>query len=176
MDCSSPGSYIHGILQARILEWVAMPSSPGDLLTPGLGLHVSYISCTGRWVLIHGSSAYLIKPLVIWNTQRKVVEVDEPEWETRGQTLVSLIRQNVEKQLDSPSPTPTLLEEAEISRCICTRNKATSRHYKGKRCPRKTVAPRGHKEPKKRIKVPTQPTRQHGLPQSARSVRRNKAL
>ena len=65
MDCSSPGSYIHGILQARILEWVAMPSSPGDLLTPGLGLHVSYISCTGRWVLIHGSPAYLIKLLVI---------------------------------------------------------------------------------------------------------------
>ena len=26
MDCSPPGSYVHGILQARILEWVAMPS------------------------------------------------------------------------------------------------------------------------------------------------------
>ena len=27
MDCSPPDSYVHGILQARILEWVAMPSS-----------------------------------------------------------------------------------------------------------------------------------------------------
>ena len=27
MDCSPPGSSIHGILQARILEWVARPSS-----------------------------------------------------------------------------------------------------------------------------------------------------
>ena len=27
MDCSTPGSSVHGILQARILEWVAMPSS-----------------------------------------------------------------------------------------------------------------------------------------------------
>ena len=27
MDCSLPGSTIHGILQARILEWVAMPIS-----------------------------------------------------------------------------------------------------------------------------------------------------
>ena len=27
MDCNLPGSSIHGILQARILEWVAMPSS-----------------------------------------------------------------------------------------------------------------------------------------------------
>ena len=27
VDCSPPGSSVHGILQARILEWVAMPSS-----------------------------------------------------------------------------------------------------------------------------------------------------
>ena len=27
MDCSPPGSSVHGILQARILEWSAMPSS-----------------------------------------------------------------------------------------------------------------------------------------------------
>ena len=27
MDCSPPGSSVHGILQARILEWVAMPFS-----------------------------------------------------------------------------------------------------------------------------------------------------
>ena len=27
MDCSPQGSSVHGILQARILEWVAMPSS-----------------------------------------------------------------------------------------------------------------------------------------------------
>ena len=29
MDCSLPGSSVHGILQAGILEWVAMPSSRG---------------------------------------------------------------------------------------------------------------------------------------------------
>ena len=29
MDCSPPGSFVHGILQARILEWVAMPYSRG---------------------------------------------------------------------------------------------------------------------------------------------------
>ena len=27
IDCSPPGSSIHGILQARILEWIAIPSS-----------------------------------------------------------------------------------------------------------------------------------------------------
>ena len=31
MDCIPPGSSVHGILQARILEWVAMPSSRGSL-------------------------------------------------------------------------------------------------------------------------------------------------
>ena len=30
MDCSSPGSSIHGILQARILEWVAISFSRGS--------------------------------------------------------------------------------------------------------------------------------------------------
>ena len=30
VDCSPPGSSVHGILQARILEWVAMPSSKGS--------------------------------------------------------------------------------------------------------------------------------------------------
>ena len=29
-DCSPPVSSVHGILQARILEWVAMPSSRGS--------------------------------------------------------------------------------------------------------------------------------------------------
>ena len=40
MDCSLPGSSIHGILQARILEWVVMLFSRGIFLTqesnPGL--------------------------------------------------------------------------------------------------------------------------------------------
>ena len=30
MDRSPPGSSVHGILQARILEWVAIPSSRGS--------------------------------------------------------------------------------------------------------------------------------------------------
>ena len=30
MDCSLPGSSVHGIFQARILEWVAIPFSRGS--------------------------------------------------------------------------------------------------------------------------------------------------
>ena len=33
-DCSSPGSSVHEILQARILEWIAI-LSPRDLPDPG---------------------------------------------------------------------------------------------------------------------------------------------
>ena len=36
MDCSQPGSSVHGIFQARILEWVAISYSPGDLPNPGV--------------------------------------------------------------------------------------------------------------------------------------------
>ena len=30
VDCSLPSSSVHGILQTKILEWVAMPSSKGS--------------------------------------------------------------------------------------------------------------------------------------------------
>ena len=36
LDCSPPGSSVHGILQARILEWVAISLLQGDLPDPGI--------------------------------------------------------------------------------------------------------------------------------------------
>ena len=36
MDSSPPGSSVHGILQARVLEWIAILKSPGDLPDPGI--------------------------------------------------------------------------------------------------------------------------------------------
>ena len=52
MDCSLPDSSVHGILQARILEWVVVPSSRWSSRPRGWTL-VSCISCNGRWVLYH---------------------------------------------------------------------------------------------------------------------------
>ena len=52
MDCSPPGSSVHGIFQARILEWVAMPSSRGSS-RPRDWTPVSWVSCTGRQNLYH---------------------------------------------------------------------------------------------------------------------------
>ena len=52
MDYSPPGSCVHGILWARILEWVAMLFSRGSSWPRDPTL-VSYVSCIGRWVLYH---------------------------------------------------------------------------------------------------------------------------
>ena len=52
MDCSLLGSSVHGILQARILEWLTMASSRGSS-HPRDRTQVSYISCIGRWVPYH---------------------------------------------------------------------------------------------------------------------------
>ena len=47
MDCSPPGSSVHGILQARILEWVAIPFSR-ESPWPRDGTCISQASCIGR--------------------------------------------------------------------------------------------------------------------------------
>ena len=48
MDCSPPGSSDHGILQARILEWVVMPSSRGSSRPRGGTLRLLHLlHCQG---------------------------------------------------------------------------------------------------------------------------------
>ena len=61
MDCNPPGSSVHGILQARTLEWVAIPASRGSS-PPGDWTCVSYISYIGRQVLY--CSCHLESPCV----------------------------------------------------------------------------------------------------------------
>ena len=50
MDYSLPGSSVHGIFQARLLQWVGMPSSRESSQPRDLTL-VSYVFGLGRWVL-----------------------------------------------------------------------------------------------------------------------------
>ena len=50
MDCSPPGSSVQEILQARILKWVAIPSSKGSSQHRNQ-THISCVSCIGRQVL-----------------------------------------------------------------------------------------------------------------------------
>ena len=63
MDCSLPGSSAHGILQAKILEWVAMPSSRGSSL-PRNQTHVSSGPCNaGRFFTTEPPGKPLIDPI-----------------------------------------------------------------------------------------------------------------
>ena len=50
IDCSPPDSSVHRILQARILEWVAMHSFRGSSWSRDWICN-SYVTCIGRWIL-----------------------------------------------------------------------------------------------------------------------------
>ena len=63
MDCSLPGSSVHGISQARMLEWVASSSSRG-IFPPRDWIHVSCVFCIGRQILYpHAKSLQLCPTL-----------------------------------------------------------------------------------------------------------------
>ena len=78
MDCSLPGSSVHNILQARILDWVAIPFSRGSSW-PRDQTCISYISCIGSRVLYplsHLGSPFfslggskVTQPLTLYPTQ-----------------------------------------------------------------------------------------------------------
>ena len=60
MDCSPPGSSVHEILQARILDWVTIPFSKGSSQPRDR----IYVSCMGKQLLYHLShqGRYLYVP------------------------------------------------------------------------------------------------------------------
>ena len=68
MNYSLPGSSVHGILQASILEWVANPS-PGDLPDPGIkpGSPTSQVDSSPIWAVreshqhLHWSPVYCVE-------------------------------------------------------------------------------------------------------------------
>ena len=60
VDCSPPGSSVRGILQVRILEWVAISSSRGS----SRPRDQAHISSSGRRILYHLS--HLGSPATIW--------------------------------------------------------------------------------------------------------------
>ena len=67
MDCSPPGSSVHGILQARILEWVAISSSRGS---SGPKDRTS-ISCVSRYFITRGKPFFL-------HTQNEIKQISMP--------------------------------------------------------------------------------------------------
>ena len=55
MDCSPPGSSVHGIFQARVLEWGAMPSLIEETTFSQLRIFASFVKDKvpiGVWVYL----------------------------------------------------------------------------------------------------------------------------
>ena len=65
MDCSSPDSSVHGIFQARILEWVAISFCKG-FSQPREGTCISCVSCIDRWILYHWATWEALEE-VVWD-------------------------------------------------------------------------------------------------------------
>ena len=78
MDCSPPGSSVHGILQARILEWVGISSSRRSYWCRDQ-THVSCSSCTGRQIVYHWATwEALIKVYLYLSIDRCFCEAPMP--------------------------------------------------------------------------------------------------
>ena len=54
MDCSLPGSSVHGSFQSRVLEWVAIAFSR-ESSWPRDRTHISSVSCISRLILYHST-------------------------------------------------------------------------------------------------------------------------
>ena len=82
MDYSLPSSFVHGILKARILQWVAMPSSRGIFLTQRLNSH---LLCLLHWQADFSPLAPPGKPISLM-TRQKLLQLG---WEILNQTACS---------------------------------------------------------------------------------------
>ena len=94
MDCSRPGSSVHGISQARILEWLPCPP-PGDLPDPGI---------KPKSPALQGKPAKLLQE-TLKPIQSSPLEITEP----RGPQLV--LRREEARLLPAP-PCKRLLKTA----------------------------------------------------------------
>ena len=74
MDCSPPGSSVHGILQARILEWVTISYSRGSSW-PRDWINISCISCIAGKLFTHWATFVIsiiqVKTMIKSNTVGK---------------------------------------------------------------------------------------------------------
>ena len=78
MDYSPPGFSVHGIFQARMLEWVAISSSRGDLPNPGTepeslsspALAGAFFTSSATWEA-PGMHVFRNLELSVWAEQRQ---------------------------------------------------------------------------------------------------------
>ena len=93
MDCSPPGSPVHGILQASILKWVAIfffrRSSPPRNQTQ--------VFCIGRQILYHWAS---------WEAQEKFIQGDNRGERLLGSPVAGTLAEQDEILTENSPPFP----------------------------------------------------------------------
>jgi len=107
MECSSLGSLVHGILQAKILEWVAMPSSRGPS-QPRDRTCLSYgFSCIGGgwgWFFTTSATREALYVLCVGESLSLSCNSSQQGWElscsslspgSRPQTVAKLIKHSI---------------------------------------------------------------------------------
>ena len=107
MDCSPPGSSVHGISQARVLEWVAMPCSKGSS-QPRDQTQVSCISCI-HWQVDSLRAALSGKSSNTINTIKMSVLLSHHGW-----TLSSTACQSSFLVISSPTLAQGLFESVNV--------------------------------------------------------------
>ena len=75
LDCSPPGSSVHGIFQARILEWVAISSSKGSSMTQWLNPCLWSLLHCNHWAIVEALCIFffyffLPAPCSMWDQTR----------------------------------------------------------------------------------------------------------
>ena len=77
-DCNLPGSSVHGIFQAGILEWVAISFSRGIFPTQGWNSHfLSFLPWqAGSLPRSHLGGPWIVWPALIWPVMKDFYETD----------------------------------------------------------------------------------------------------
>ena len=109
MDCSPPGSFVRGISQARILEWVAMPSPRGSS-QPRNRTQVSPIA--GRFFAV-----WVIRE---WETARKLHSCNQSHcYQAMSLSLFTGIRPSpILKASSSLLTSVRFMDQNSMSRCF----------------------------------------------------------
>ena len=97
MDCSLPGSSVHGIFQARILEWVATSSSRGSSwprdwihlsVSPALAVVKAILPSICRGLPSNWAPGWALEPLV-WEMHSVQTHKTVTGWQDSELTLVA---------------------------------------------------------------------------------------
>ena len=123
IDCSRPESSVHGISQARTLEWVAISSSRGSS-RPRNWTHISYIAVRFFTVwatreaqrICWGICSYQITPLILY--LRGTTSGGSTQWEGGNLEPNTTLGWMAGSQLHLDVPWTTLTDPMESKTCI----------------------------------------------------------